>query len=230
MNILKSTSRGIYELEWLSSRFSFSFAEYYNPHRMGFGALRVLNDDIISPGKGYGMHPHRDMEIITIPLSGSLFHEDSMGNKGIVQTGEIQVMSAGTGVEHSEINASSTDPLCLFQIWILPHTQGVTPRYAQKAITYGQNTFTDLVSGDTRSDTLFINQEATISIGRFDEGEKIEISASEGKGCFVMIVEGTLLQGAVTLSTRDSFEIVSPKTIKTVAIGPTTLLKIEVPE
>ena len=143
----EATSRGYAKHGWLETHHSFSFASYYDPARMGFGALRVLNDDAIAPGAGFGEHPHDNMEIITIPLSGALKHQDSMGNSAVVTEGEVQVMSAGTGVEHAEFNASTTDPLTLLQIWILTVKENATPRYDQKRFDLAQfrNTFFQVV-------------------------------------------------------------------------------------
>ena len=128
----KREERGYAKHGWLETHHSFSFASYYDPHKMGFGALRVLNDDVIAPGRGFGDHSHDNMEIITIPLTGSLVHRDSLGNGAVIKTGEVQVMSAGTGVVHSEYNASSDEPVTLLQIWIVPNEQKVIPRYEQK--------------------------------------------------------------------------------------------------
>jgi quercetin 2,3-dioxygenase len=141
-----SSSRGQSEIGWLSARFTYSFANYYNPNRMGFGALRVINDDVIAAHSGFGMHGHENMEIITIVLEGALNHTDSMGNTGVIRSGDVQLMSAGTGVRHSEVNAGDI-PVKSLQIWIFPHTQGVTPRYAQSSYTLSTGAWTELVSG-----------------------------------------------------------------------------------
>jgi len=145
----KANSRGYAKHGWLTTHHSFSFASYYNPEMLGFGALRVLNDDLIAAGQGFGRHTHRDMEIITIPLSGALSHEDSMGNAAVIKTGEVQVMSAGLGVEHSEFNASETEAVSLLQIWILTRTEGAAPRYAQKRFdpSSGEIAVADMVLG-----------------------------------------------------------------------------------
>ena len=132
----RANERGKSELDWLSSRFSFSFAEWYNPERMGFGSLRVINDDTIAPSSGFNMHAHRDMEIITIVMEGAVTHKDSEGNKGVVMAGDVQVMSAGTGIVHSEYNDSADETLKLFQIWITPNRQGVPFQYAQKHFNF----------------------------------------------------------------------------------------------
>src|SRR5210317_614827 len=129
-----ATSRGSADYGWLKANYSFSFANFFDPNRVQFGLLRVLNDDTVAPAMGFGKHPHQNMEIVTIPQSGGVRHKDSMGNEGVVSAGEIQVMSAGSGVEHSEINASAKDPLKLFQIWIFPEAENVQPRYDQKKI------------------------------------------------------------------------------------------------
>ena len=155
-----SSSRGFADHGWLQARHSFSFANYYDPDRIQFGLLRVLNDDIVAPGKGFGTHPHNNMEIITIPLRGQLEHKDSMGNGSVISQGEVQVMSAGRGVLHSEFNPSQTEDVNLFQIWIFPEEKDVEPRYDQRE--FDQEKYSDnivpLVNNDMDGDTLFIHQ------------------------------------------------------------------------
>jgi redox-sensitive bicupin YhaK (pirin superfamily) len=153
---------------WLNAKHSFSFANWYNPHKINFGALRVLNDDIVAPGMGFGTHPHDNMEIITIPLKGKLEHKDSMGHTSVITTGEIQVMSAGTGILHSEFNASQTEAINLFQIWIFPNKRNVTPRYDQINIEYAkaENNFLQLISPDSKDEGSWIHQDAWIFINK----------------------------------------------------------------
>src|SRR6185369_13889460 len=166
----RAEARGISDHGWLRSRFSFSFADWYEPTRMGFGALRVINDDTIAPLGRFGMHPHADYEIITIPLQGSVTHEDSMGNRGEVGEGEVQAMSAGSGVVHSEYNASSTESLELFQIWIAPNVRDARPRYSQKRFdaTGRKNKWQTLVAEDGVGDALAIYQNARIARADLD--------------------------------------------------------------
>ncbi len=139
IDIHRAESRGGADYGWLKTRYTFSFANYYDPNRMGFGALRVLNDDTIEGGGGFGTHPHENMEIVTIMLEGTLAHRDNTGSEGALRTGEVQVMSAGTGIRHSEFNGSDTEPIRLLQIWVVPNQNGVTPRYDQKSFTGGNS-------------------------------------------------------------------------------------------
>ena len=162
----KNESRGLADHDWLISRHTFSFAGYYNPERMNFGLLRVLNDDIVKPSMGFGTHPHENMEIISIPLSGALRHQDSMGNKHIISTGEVQIMSAGSGLTHSEYNNSSSDDVNFLQIWVLPKEKDITPRYGQKLfdVSGRQNRFQRVVTPQASEETIWINQDAWFSL------------------------------------------------------------------
>ena len=161
------SERGKNNLGWLKANFSFSFASYYDPNKVNFGVLRVLNDDIIAGGTGFGTHPHDNMEIITIPLEGGLEHKDSMGNTGVIRAGEVQVMSAGTGVYHSEYNASRTEDAKTLQIWLFPKEKDIQPRYDQKDFKehLKTNQLTTLISPIKSPDTLWLNQDATFSMG-----------------------------------------------------------------
>lgn len=167
-------SRGRAEHGWLSSRFSFSFAEYYNPERMHFGVLRVLNDDIIQPTMGFGMHPHDNMEIVSIPLKGAIEHRDSMGNGSIIKAGEVQLMSAGTGVRHSEFNPSKEEAGSFLQIWLFPKERNIEPRYFQKSFEAQdmQNKMHLIVSPTGQNDSLTINQDAWFSM-KYATGTKL---------------------------------------------------------
>ena len=188
-------SRGFADHGWLQAKHSFSFANYYNPDRIHFGMLRVLNDDIIDPGKGFGMHPHNDMEIITIPLRGSLEHKDNMGNGSVITAGEVQVMSAGTGIMHSEFNPSPDKDINLFQIWIFPAEKGVNPRYDQKVFDQDsyKNTIVRLVDNDQDGDSLFIHQKAVISLSKPEADITLSYKNHyPGNGVYVLLIEGKL--------------------------------------
>ena len=172
--IHRADSRGHADHGWLNAHHSFSFANYYNPERIRFGTLRVLNDDIVQPGEGFGTHPHDNMEIITIVLSGALEHKDDMGNGGVIRPGDVQVMSAGEGVHHSEFNPSPVEPVSLFQLWIYPHTQNIASRYDQASFDW-QNMKNDqktLVSSDNRPDTLLIHANASITMGVYEANQE----------------------------------------------------------
>lgn len=188
-----ASQRGFADHGWLKATHSFSFANYYDSEKIHFGKLRVLNDDIVAPSKGFDLHPHQDMEIITIPLSGSLRHGDNMGNKEVITTGEVQVMSAGSGIWHSEYNASETEELNLFQIWIYTNKKGHKPRYDQKK--FDENESLDkwqlLVSPKGKSDSLWINQDAFVSTIKSHNENNFEYSLNiQGNGVYFMLING----------------------------------------
>ncbi len=225
-------SRGFADHGWLQSAHTFSFADYYNPERMHFGALRVINDDVIAAGKGFGRHPHRDMEIITIPLEGSLKHEDSEGNVGIINRGEVQVMSAGTGISHSEFS----DPTLitkLLQIWVLPKKMGIKPRYEQKhfLLSERKNRFQLVVSPDGREGSLAINQNAFFSLAEIDVDLGIVYQPKIlTNGAYLFIINGSFLINGNTYKARDGigFPIFNELSFKSLN-GPGEVLIMEIP-
>lgn len=227
-------SRGYAKHGWLETHHSFSFASYYNPEKMGFGALRVINDDVIAQGEGFGRHSHQNMEIITIPLSGALAHKDSMGNEETIQTGEIQVMSAGTGVEHSEFNASQEESVSLLQIWIETRKNGVSPRYGQKFFdpVLQRNNFC-MVVGPEESETagtLFIHQDAFLSLGRFDTDGSVEyVVRRKGNGVYFFVIDGEAIVEGKNLGKRDAFGVWDTGKIRLQAKKDLFILAIEVP-
>ncbi len=228
----KALSRGYASHGWLTTHHSFSFASYYNPARMGFGALRVLNDDAIAPGSGFGRHPHDNMEIITIPLSGSLKHEDSMGNSAVIETGEVQVMSAGTGVEHAEWNASEINELTLLQIWILSGKRGVAPRYDQRRFdaTEYYNAFFPVVGPMGGEGALGIYQDARISLGRFDAGKEVSYTLqSLAHGVYFFVIAGKGSIDSQKVEERDALGVWDTKTVALLAEKELFLIAIEVP-
>lgn len=219
---------------WLNAKHYFSFANYYNPKKMGFGRLRVINDDVVQPGRGFGTHPHRDMEIITIPLSGVVSHEDSMGTKGTVGKGEVQVMSAGRGVMHSEFNHSKEQALNLFQIWIEPNKLGVEPRYAQQPFRYHDsvNHWTQLVSPiDKESEPgLKIHQNAFINAALLQAGEKLVYQTKgSGNGVYVLLAKGEINVLNQNLVSRDAIAIAETPTIEIDPLVESEVIVIEVP-
>lgn len=233
--IYKANERGTADHGWLKANFSFSFAHYYNPEQMNFGALRVLNDDYIQGGMGFGTHPHDNMEIITIPLKGTMKHRDSMSNEWIpLNTGEVQVMSAGKGIQHSEMNNHPTEEVNLFQIWIVPNEDNVKPRYDQQVFDPSErkNKLQTLVSSihDEIEGSLAIHQDAKIS--RIDLNENSTFNyelKSERNGVYVMVVEGTISIENEILEKRDAIGIEQTNSFKIVAKKNTQLLFIEVP-
>ena len=233
--IFKAADRGKANYGWLDANYSFSFANYYNPEKVNFGALRVLNNDTIQGGMGFGTHPHDNMEIITIPLKGSLKHKDSMGNKWIaIETDEVQVMSAGSGLQHSEMNNSPSEEIHLFQIWIFPDKNDVEPRYDQRKFNPSErkNKLQILVSSidDDLKNTLKIHQDAQIS--RIDLDENSEFSyalKSENHGLYVMVVDGEIKIDNEILGKKDAVGISETKNINMKAEKSSALLFIEVP-
>ncbi|MFW9619026.1 MAG: pirin family protein [Sulfurospirillum sp.] len=229
--IHKADQRGVAEHGWLHSRFSFSFAEYYNPNRMGFGALRVINDDVIEAGQGFGMHPHRDMEIVSIVTKGVLVHTDSFGNHGEIHAGEIQYMSAGEGVLHSEF-ASKEEDAALFQIWIKPNEKGGKPLYNQRDFrdVTKNNQWVTLVSPDGRENSIAIKQEAFILTTELSEGKTISIApSSPDRGKLLLVVEGSVKIDGVTLDKRDEVQITEEKVYELEALKPSWVLVFDVP-
>jgi len=211
---IKSDSRGGSDHGWLKAKHSFSFANYYNPERGHFGALRVLNDDIVAPSQGFGKHPHDNMEIITIPLNGELLHRDSMGNSSVMSAGEIQVMSAGTGVFHSEMNNSAENDVQLLQIWVFPYEKGVAPRYDQKRIIQEQakNQLLNLIQpkGESSPHAIWIHQNAWFYLGEYDIDtvEKYR-TKSVDNGIYIFVIEGEAKVDKYLLSKRDALAVVN---------------------
>ena len=231
-SIIRSASRGGADHGWLQAKHSFSFAQFYDEKMIHFGELRVLNDDIIAPGMGFGTHPHDNMEIITIPLSGAISHRDSTGGEGTIPAGDVQVMSAGSGVTHSEFNASKTEFLNLFQIWIFPDKKNVVPRYDQKSFDVKSlpNQFHLLVSPDARENSLMIHQQAFIKRGVFDAGSTISLAPeNSGNGMYMMIIDGEINTANDTLQRRDAIAITEVSSIEIMAVKATDILVIEVP-
>lgn len=227
-----ANERGQSDHGWLKANFSFSFANYYNPEKMHFGALRVLNDDIITGGAGFGTHPHDNMEIVTIPISGALEHRDSMGNIGVIHSGEVQAMSAGSGVTHSEYNHSKTEAANTLQIWVFPKERNIKPRYDQKNFTdeLKPNQLVTLVSPDTSGGAIWINQDATFSMGDFEKGHEFMYDIKhQGNGVYVFVIDGAADVAGTQLNKRDALGVydTSSLTIKTEANS--RLLFIEVP-
>jgi redox-sensitive bicupin YhaK (pirin superfamily) len=227
-----SDTRGNANHGWLNANHSFSFANYYDPERMSFGALRVLNDDTIAPGKGFGTHPHDNMEIITIPLAGDLEHKDSMGNVGAINEGEIQVMSAGTGVYHSEYNKNPDKPINLLQLWVMPKERNVAPRYDQKSVRElkKNNAFYQVLSPNIDDDGMWIHQDAWFHLGDFEKAtEKIYRIKKEGNGVYVFIIEGTIKIGDQQLNKRDALGVWETEFISFKVQPQSKILLVEVP-
>jgi hypothetical protein len=228
----KANTRGYANHGWLEARHSFSFANYYNPERMQFGALRVLNDDRIEGGKGFGTHPHDNMEIITIPLEGELEHKDSMDNVGVIRNGEIQVMSAGKGIYHSEYNKNKDSEVKLLQIWIFPNKKNVEPRYDQIVLKdiFKQNTFNQILSPSPDDEGVWIHQNSWFHLGHFENKQKASYDLNDANnGIYAFIIEGKAVIGGQELEKRDGFGVWDTKKINIEISEKSKILLLEVP-
>lgn len=232
INIHQADSRGTADLDWLYSRHTYSFSSYQDAERMGFGKLRVINDDIVQPSMGFGTHPHENMEIVSIPLRGSLRHKDSIGNEHIIPSGEIQIMSAGTGIHHSEYNNSDTDEVNFLQIWVLPKLQNITPRYDQKRFDSSKrkNKVQLVVSPSGNEDSITINQDAYFSLADLDDGHSLTYQMNiVNNGLYVFVISGAVTIGDSVLEQRDGAEISDVTAVSLIANNVAQVLFIEVP-
>lgn len=228
----KASSRGHANHGWLDAHHTFSFANYYNPEAMHFGVLRVLNDDIIAGGGGFGAHPHDNMEIITIPLTGALAHKDSMGHSEVIKAGDVQVMSAGTGIRHSEFNASSTESVNLLQIWLFPNKENVKPRYDQITLDLSQrrNRLQQILSPDENDEGVWIHQNAWFHMGHLDQGIELDYELKDkSNGVYAFVISGQVeVQGRI-LDARDGMGITGSDVMSLKAITEAEILLMEVP-
>lgn len=228
----KADTRGHADHGWLNSHHSFSFAGYHNPERNNFGVLRVLNDDRVAPGKGFGTHPHDNMEIISIPLEGDLEHKDSMGNVTTIKEGDVQVMSAGTGIFHSEYNKNSDKEVKFLQIWVFPNKRNVEPRYDQISIREIEenNAFYQVLSPNQNDQGVWVHQEAWFHLGSFDTESVAQYQfKKEGNGVYVFVLEGEVEINGQKLEKRDGFGIWEVKDLDFKSLGPSKVLLMEVP-
>jgi redox-sensitive bicupin YhaK (pirin superfamily) len=226
-----SDSRGAADHGWLKSYHTFSFASYFNPSRIHFGVLRVLNDDVVAPGMGFGTHPHDNMEIISIPLEGELAHKDSMGNTSVIKSGDIQVMSAGRGITHSEYNNSANHPVKFLQIWIFPNQKNTTPRYGQVSLPVSElNTWRTVVGPKTSGLETWIQQEAWFFLGEFTKGEISSYALKQaGNGVYLFVLFGELTANGERLITRDGAGFTEISKIDFEFMTSCKILLIEVP-
>jgi len=229
----RADSRGHHNFGWLDTHHTFSFGQYQNSDRMHFGALRVLNDDIVSPGNGFGRHPHHDMEIVSIPLSGNLAHADSTGREEVIRSGDVQIMSAGSGIQHSEYNHSNTEHVNFLQVWVLPKQLGIQPRYDQKTFAAAdqQDRWQVVVSSDRTTGGIWINQDAQFALGDFNPGADATYPlALPCNGVYLFVIECEVEVAGETLGRRDAIGLwdgINAVTIK--ALKASQLLMIEVP-
>lgn len=228
----KANTRGHADHGWLNAYHSFSFANWYNPDRVQFGVLRVLNDDTVAAGMGFGMHPHDNMEIITIPLEGDLAHKDSMGNAETIKFGDVQVMSAGTGIRHSEFNPNEDRRTKLLQIWLFPNKRDVEPRYQQITLDVNDrhNKFQQILSPNPDDAGVWIHQDAWFHLGKFEKDETSNYTVKRnGNGVYVFIISGTATVNGQDLETRDGFGITATDQLEITASSDTEILLMDVP-
>lgn len=229
----KANTRGKADHGWLNSHHSFSFASYYNPERMNFGVLRVLNDDVVAPGKGFGTHPHNNMEIISIPLQGDLEHKDNMGNSTGIKSGDIQVMSAGTGILHSEYNANKDQEVKFLQIWVVPNEKNVVPRYDQITLNIDdrKNKLQQVLSPNPDDDGVWIHQDAWFNMTNLEAGKSLSYTLKnpEQNGVYVFVLKGDVTVNNQALNTRDGFGVWDVNELDIKGDSNTELLLMEVP-
>ncbi len=225
MDIRKASERGHAEHGWLDSYHTFSFADYYDPQWMGFRSLRVINDDLVMPGKGFGTHPHRDMEIITYVLSGALEHKDSMGNGRVIRPGDVQYMAAGSGVQHSKFNPSPEEAVHFLQIWIQPDRRGVAPGYAEKSLKNAATGQWHLVTSKVgRDGSMAIHQDADLWLAKLEPGQNISHSLAAGRHAWMHVAEGEVKINGSTLSGGDAVTVSEPSELKLAATKPSQVL------
>ena len=230
--LFPASGRGTADYGWLKPNYYFSFAQYHDNNKTHFGLLRVLNDDFIAGGGAFATHPHDNMEIITIPFTGALKHKDSTGGQGIISAGDVQIMSAGTGVQHSEANDSSTEPVTLFQIWIFPKERNINPRYDQRSFDLPErvNKWQTLVSPVEADKALWINQDARLSLTKLEAGKTLSyINAFKGNGIFLVTINGTVTVEEKRLNKKDALGIYDTDEFSITAVEDAELLAIEIP-
>jgi len=231
ITLRKSEQRGHANHGWLDSYHTFSFAHYYDPNYMGYSVLRVINEDVIAGGKGFSMHPHRDMEIVTYMLAGALRHQDSLGNGSVIRAGDVQRMSAGTGIVHSEFNASSTEPAHLLQIWLLPERNDITPGYEEKHFVPAdkQDRWCLVASQDGREGSLKIHQDVALYASCLAAGERLTYTLQPGRSAYIQLARGTLTLNGEVLMAGDAAAIDTQQVIDLVADEDAELLMFDLP-
>ncbi len=231
MNIIRAKDRFHLESDWLSAYWLFSFDRYYDPDNMMFGPLRVFNHDWIKGGAGFPTHPHREMEIVTYVLEGELAHKDSTGGRGIIHAGEVQRMTAGTGIAHSELNASEKTPVRLLQMWVLPERPGLTPSYEQKQFTVEQRTgkLLPIASGSDMPGAVKVHQDVSFYVSRLKEGDAVEHELKPGRRAFVYVIEGGVDLNGEKLETGDQARITEGGRLGIRGSGPSEIILIDLP-
>ena len=227
-----ASERGGADFGWLKAKHSFSFGQWYDPLKVHFGALRVLNDDIVKGGGGFPAHPHDNMEIVTIPLEGSLAHKDSTGGFGEIKSGDVQIMSAGSGIRHSEFNASETTDVNLLQVWVFPKLANIKPRYDQKTFDESgrKNQWQVIVTPENNEGGLWINQDARFALADIEEGKELSYPVRfKGNGVYIFVIEGKINVGGHTLNRRDAAGVYDTDAVAVLATSAARVLAIEVP-
>lgn len=225
MTVRKSNERGHANHGWLDTYHTFSFADYHDPKWVHFRSLRVINDDLVMPGEGFGMHPHRDMEIVTYILSGALEHKDSMGNGRVIRKGELQYMSAGSGVYHSEFNPSNEEAVRLLQIWIMPDEKSAEPRYAEKTLANAESGKLHLMTSKTgRDGSIAIRQDTDLWLAKFDAGQQVSHSLAKGRNAWVHVAEGEVVLNGTTLTGGDAAAVTDEAQLQLSATKPSQVL------
>ena len=230
--IHKADTRGFFDYDWLKTSHTFSFSSYYDPERVNFGMLRVLNDDFVAAGQGFGTHPHNDMEIVTIPLDGALAHKDSIGSEGVIYPDEIQIMSAGTGIRHSEFNHLQDGTSNFLQLWIFPDKKGHQPRYNQNYFDPAgrKNKFQFIVTPEKKDGNLWLNQDAFLSRIDLDKSNSVNYKIhTKGNGVYLFLIEGEIVVAGETLSKRDGIGIYEADEFSITASKDSQILLIEIP-
>jgi hypothetical protein len=232
IKVIKSEERHHANFGWLDTRWHFSFDQYYDPSNLHWGALRVFNDDVIEPGQGFGMHGHRDMEIVTYVLEGELEHQDSTGNRGVIRPGEMQVMSAGKGIRHSEYNHSKEEPLHLLQIWILPRTRGLEPRWEQRLFTRAERSgkLLPVVSDSGLPATLRIDQDAQVYVASLAAGQQVIHKSQPGRKAYLFTIAGELAANSLALAQGDQARMADETELRIQAARDSELILLDLPE
>ena len=236
IQVIKSSERHFADHGWLQTKWHFSFAEYHDPKNVHWGALRVFNDDVVQAGEGFGMHPHRDMEIVTVMLAGALEHRDSLGNTGVLRPGEVQVMSAGSGILHSEFNHSKTEPLHLLQLWIFPRTKNLKPRWEQKEFPAVDregkllSVVTSQEADGAANGALRIDQDAQIYLSKLRAGESVQHSGREGRKAYLFVIEGGVKVNGTSLAAGDQGRIGDEKVLRIHAEKDAEFILLDLPD
>jgi len=231
ITVIKAKDRHHADMGWLSTYWHFSFAEYHDPANMNWGPLRVFNDDVIQPGQGFGAHPHRDMEIVTYVLEGELEHRDNQGNRGVIHPGEVQVMSAGTGIVHSEYNHSKEHPVHLLQLWIMPRTKGLSPRWEQRQFAPADRAgkLLPVVSPGKMPGTLAIDQDATMYVSALRAGEEVVHKSRAGRKAYLFVISGSLTVNGTPLAAGDQGRIADEAELTLRATKDVELILLDLP-